>query len=73
MFRLTALLASVLSVAAFAPARMASKASGLQMSFKEAIGAQPPLGFWDPLVPSPLPTCHLSLQAVLNFFAVGNP
>ena len=49
MFKLIALLASVLSVAAFAPARMASKSTGLKMAYENAIGAQAPLGFWDPL------------------------
>ena len=49
MFRFTALLATLVSVAAFAPARMASRATGLRMSFEDAIGAQAPLGFWDPL------------------------
>ena len=37
------------SAAAFAPARMARSSSALKMSFESEIGAQPPLGFWDPL------------------------
>ena len=49
MFKFIAILASVVSVAAFAPARMASKSTGLKMAFEDAIGAQAPLGFWDPL------------------------
>ena len=49
MFKFIALLASVVSVAAFAPARMASKSTGLKMAYENAIGAQAPLGFWDPL------------------------
>ena len=49
MFKFVAILASLVGAAAFAPARMSSKASALQMNFKDAIGAQPPLGFWDPL------------------------
>ena len=49
MFKLVAVLASLLGAAAFAPARMARTSSALKMSFEEAIGAQPPLGFWDPL------------------------
>ena len=49
MFRFVAIIASLVSVAAFAPARVASRATGLKMSFENAIGAQAPLGFWDPL------------------------
>jgi len=50
MFRLLAVLASLLSVAAFAPAaRNARVSSAVKMSFENAIGAQAPLGFWDPL------------------------
>ena len=49
MFKFIAVLASLVSAAAFAPARMSSKASALKMNFEDAIGAQPPLGFWDPL------------------------
>jgi hypothetical protein len=41
-------LASLVSVAAFAPARMASKASSLKMSYENAPGALPPFGFFDP-------------------------
>ena len=51
MLRLTALLAALLSVAAFtprsAPGRRSS--SSLKMAFSEELGAQAPLGFWDPL------------------------
>ena len=48
MFR--AVLATLFaSAAAFAPAsRMASR-SALKMSFESELGAQAPLGFWDPL------------------------
>ena len=49
MFQFVAILASLASAAAFAPGRMSGKASALQMNFRDAIGAQPPLGFWDPL------------------------
>ena len=35
-------------VAAFAPVSRVSR-SALKMSFEDALGAQPPLGFWDPL------------------------
>ena len=49
MFKFVAIVASLVSVAAFAPARVASRSTGLKMSFENAIGAQAPLGFWDPL------------------------
>ena len=35
-------------VAAFAPAARVQR-SALKMSFETELGAQPPLGFWDPL------------------------
>lgn len=48
MFRAAALIASFIGASAFAPApRVAS--SSLKMSFASEIGAQPPLGFFDPL------------------------
>ena len=49
MFKFIALLASLISVAAFAPASRVASSSALKMSFENALGAQPPLGFWDPL------------------------
>ena len=49
MFRLTAVLALVASVAAFAPVGRVARSSSLKMGFESEIGAQPPLGFWDPL------------------------
>lgn len=51
MFKLLTLFASLLSVAAFAPlgSNRVNSVSSVRMAFKEAIGAQPPLGFWDPL------------------------
>lgn len=49
MFKYFAILASLTSAAAFAPATQRASSSALQMSFKNAIGAQAPLGFWDPL------------------------
>merc|ERR1712023_280880 len=50
MFRITALLASLLSVAAFAPrSAPARQSSSIKMAFSEELGAQAPLGFWDPL------------------------
>jgi len=43
-------LASLLaSAAAFAPSTKVATSSALKMSFEDALGAQPPLGFWDPL------------------------
>ena len=49
MFKYIALLASLASAAAFAPLGAARASSALKMSYENAIGAQPPLGFWDPL------------------------
>jgi hypothetical protein len=51
MFKFIAILASLTSAAAFAPASQRASSSAMQMasSFKNAIGAQAPLGFWDPL------------------------
>jgi hypothetical protein len=49
MFKVIAILASIASAAAFAPARVASKASALKMTFENEVGALPPVGFWDPL------------------------
>ena len=45
----TAVLASLIaSAAAFAPAKQAATSSSLK-AFEDELGAQPPLGFWDPL------------------------
>ena len=49
MFKFIALLASIASIAAFAPASRMARSSSLKMKFENAIGVQPPLGFWDPL------------------------
>ena len=50
MFRTLALVASFVGAFAFAPAsRMASSSVTLKMNFADALGAQAPLGFWDPL------------------------
>ena len=49
MIRATALIASMVGVAAFAPAGRVSTSTSLKMGFENALGAQPPLGFWDPL------------------------
>jgi len=46
----TAVLASLIaSAAAFAPSQDASRTSALSMSFESELGAQAPLGFFDPL------------------------
>ena len=46
----TAILATLIaSAAAFAPAKDATKSTALNMAFEEELGAQKPLGFWDPL------------------------
>jgi len=48
MFRALALIASFVGVSAFSASR-SIRSSALKMSFENEIGAQPPLGFWDPL------------------------
>jgi hypothetical protein len=49
MFRTIALLASFIGASAFAPMGKVAMSSSLKMGFETAIGAQAPLGFWDPL------------------------
>merc|ERR1719164_370157 len=49
MFRVAAILAILASAAAFAPMGRMATSSALKMSFESELGAQPPLGFWDPL------------------------
>ena len=49
MFRVAALVASFAAVSAFAPAGRMATSSALKMGFENALGAQAPLGFWDPL------------------------
>ena len=50
MFRVLSLLASLCAVSAFSPSSIrSSRSAPLKMSFESATGAQPPLGFWDPL------------------------
>eukprot|EP01035_Chromulina_nebulosa_P019371 gene19371-25238_t len=49
MFRVIAILAAILSVAAFAPVARVARSNALKMAFESEIGAQAPLGFWDPL------------------------
>jgi len=49
MFRATAILASLVSATAFAPMGRVARSSAIKMDFSSEIGAQAPLGFWDPL------------------------
>ena len=49
MFKFLSIIASIVSVAAFAPASIKSTVSPMRMAFESEIGAQAPLGFWDPL------------------------
>ena len=49
MFRTIAILATLVSAAAFAPIGRVARSSVMKMGFEDAIGAQAPLGFWDPL------------------------
>lgn len=49
MFRAILTIASLVGAAAFAPVSQVARSSALKMSFESEIGAQPPLGFWDPL------------------------
>jgi len=49
MFRTLALVASFVGASAFAPASRMASSVALKMSFEDALGAQAPLGFWDPL------------------------
>jgi hypothetical protein len=43
------ILASLVSAAAFSPAKVSTRSSALKMGFESELGAQAPLGFWDPL------------------------
>ena len=49
MFRALVLVASFLGASAFAPVSTRATSSALRMGFENALGAQPPIGFWDPL------------------------
>jgi hypothetical protein len=50
MFKILAIITSLVSISAFAPkSRSVSSSSLTKMAFENALGAQPPLGFWDPL------------------------
>jgi hypothetical protein len=49
MFRSVLLLLSVAAASAFGPSMKGMRSSPLKMSYESEIGAQPPLGFYDPL------------------------
>jgi hypothetical protein len=49
MFRTVVLIASFIGASAFAPMGKVATSSVLRMGFEDALGAQAPLGFWDPL------------------------
>jgi len=49
MFTVIVILATLVSVIAFNPVRLNRMTSSLKMQYEDAIGAQAPLGFWDPL------------------------
>lgn len=49
MFKAVAILSSFVGASAFAPAARSVRPGALKMAFESEIGAQPPLGFFDPL------------------------
>ena len=49
MYRTLVFVASLVGAAAFAPISQVARSSVLKMSFESELGAQAPLGFWDPL------------------------
>merc|ERR1719453_2479008 len=49
IYQVLALFALVATATAFAPQGRMTTKSVLSMQFEDALGAQPPLGFWDPL------------------------
>mmetsp|Transcript_2889 Transcript_2889/g.3050 ORF Transcript_2889/g.3050 Transcript_2889/m.3050 type:complete len:203 (-) Transcript_2889:169-777(-) len=49
MIKAIAILSSLIGASAFAPAGRAAPQSAMKMAFESAEGAQPPLGFFDPL------------------------
>jgi hypothetical protein len=48
VFKFITILASVVSVAAFAPASRVASSSALKMGFETEAGVTNPVGFWDP-------------------------
>ena len=49
MFRFAVFFALLATATAFAPMGRVASRSAVSMQFEDALGAQPPLGFWDPL------------------------
>ncbi len=49
VFRALCLLASLIGVSAFVPVSNVARSSSLKMDYSSTLGAQAPLGFWDPL------------------------
>jgi hypothetical protein len=49
MMKLAVVASMVAGAAAFAPAQVAKTSVATNMAFEDALGAQPPLGFYDPL------------------------
>jgi hypothetical protein len=47
--KFVALASLIASGAAFAPAQQAGKSTAIFSEFEDALGAQPPLGCWDPM------------------------
>ena len=49
MFRLAFLLSALVIVGAFVPCVRRAASASCKMTFDSELGAQPPLGFWDPI------------------------
>merc|ERR1711916_408021 len=49
MFRVVAFIALFATAIAFAPMGRVASRTAVSMQYEDALGAQPPLGFWDPL------------------------
>ena len=49
MFRLAAFIALFATAFSFAPTGRMTSSTAIKMQYEDALGAQPPLGFWDPL------------------------
>jgi len=49
MLRIVIALAAVVCTLSFSPALVSRRHGALKMGFENEVGAQPPLGFWDPL------------------------
>lgn len=70
MFRATAILASFVGASAFAPAPRMAARSALSMSFKDEIGALPPVGYWDPLGTAVLLSATITHMKFLLFYKI---